>query len=246
MQMLRMADLEDKASTFVKTERRSKHKDVQRRERKEPEHSVHVSRDHSHDRRRSRSRTPEASKGALIVIGSQGRDGGRRRSRSREIVPESRRKEQRHERTHRDGRAIRRSKSRSPSRALVSIREGQSFSKRKELPEKEVSSQLEGVDFLVKELKELRRQLAEVQQVKDTPGKKVSPFSSDILKEKADTTKKLSHMESYDGSGDPYDHSQAFDQLMDYYDFIDAAKCHTFVTTLRKDVRQWMGTLPAN
>lgn len=113
---------------------------------------------------------------------------------------------------------------------------GNSTQRKMGSPEKEVFSQPEGVKFLVKELKELRKQLVEVQQVKDTSGKKASLFSSDILKEKADPSKKLPHMESYDGSGDPYDHSQAFDRLMDYYDFTDAAKCQTFVT-LCKDVR---------
>lgn len=99
------------------------------------------------------------------------------------------------------------------------------------------------MEDLAKEMRELWRQLAEVQKEKETPGKKASSFSSKILKEKTDPSKKLPHMKSYDDSGDPYDHSQSFDRLMDYYDYSDAAKCQTFGMTLKRDVRQWMGTL---
>lgn len=245
-QMLRIAELKDEASAYVQSKRRSKSRDVQQGEGKEPERSGHVSRGRPHDRRRSRSRTPVASKKALHNIDTRGQGGGKRRSESRGHIPEATRKEYRLEYSHRDDRVPRRSRSKSPSRAVGSGGRGHSTHKKKISSEKGVSSEPEGVEFLVKELKELRKQLAEVQQVKDTPGRKASPFSSDILKKKVDPTKKLPYMESYDGSGDPYDHSQAFERLMDYYDFTDAAKCHTFVTTLRKDARQWMGTLPAN
>lgn len=42
-------------------------------------------------------------------------------------------------------------------------------------------------------------------------------------------------MESYDGSGDPYERNQAYNRLMSYYNYSDAAKCQMFMTTLKKD-----------
>lgn len=107
-------------------------------------------------------------------------------------------------------------------------------------------SQRSKTEELARRLAELEQKLASSNSVEGTSVNSSSPFSPEIDRERADPNKKAPHMESYDGSGDPYEHSQAYDRLMCYYDYSDAAKCQIFITTLKKEARQWMTSLAPN
>lgn len=248
-QMLHIAKMRDEASSYHRSEEQSRSPKGRSERGKRPELSGHVSKSRLSDRRKSRSPTLEKPKRVSRHVDSRDYGGSRRRGRSREHTPENTQKVLRIGYSHHSSRISHRSRSRSHTPETIARMhrhvddrhrgnssksggsEGVRRSPRKDnvFPEKEVSSQPEGVEFLVKKVKKLRKQLVEVKQVKDHLGRKASPFSPEILKEKADPTMKFPHIESYDGSGDPYDHSQAIDRLMDYYDFTDAAKCQMFV-----------------
>lgn len=89
-------------------------------------------------------------------------------------------------------------------------------------------------------------ELAVIGQAKESPIHTKSPFTPEIDRARADPSKKMPLMESYDGSGDPYDHTDGYNRLMNYYGHSDAAKCHMFAITLKKGAREWMMTLAAN
>lgn len=82
--------------------------------------------------------------------------------------------------------------------------------------------------------------------VKPNVVKLKSHFTLTIDEVQVDTTKQVPLLEKYDGMGDPYVHTQTYEHLMRYYGHSDAARCHLFVTTLKKEARQWMTYLPPN
>lgn len=70
----------------------------------------------------------------------------------------------------------------------------------------------------------------------DATGPK-SLFTLVIDEVQVDPTKKVPPLDTYDGMGDPYEHTHTYEQLMCYYSHSDAARCHMFVTTLEKGAR---------
>ena len=57
---------------------------------------------------------------------------------------------------------------------------------------------------------------------------------------------KIPSLESYDGTADPYDHTNSYQIVMDYYDHTDTGMCKIFVTTLKGIAKQWIVSLPPN
>lgn len=68
--------------------------------------------------------------------------------------------------------------------------------------------------MLARRFAELEQRLAGSSLDKGTSVNSLSPFSPKRDRERVDPNEKAPHMESYDRSEDPYEHSQAYDQLM--------------------------------
>lgn len=99
-----------------------------------------------------------------------------------------------------------------------------------------LSPSKEKLDPLAQKVAELEQKLAAVTQVKE--------LHPEIDRVRADTSTMMPSMESYNGIGDPYDHTHVYDRLMHYYDHSDVTKCQIFVKTLKKGARLWMTSLP--
>lgn len=54
---------------------------------------------------------------------------------------------------------------------------------------------------------------------------------------------KVSVLEMYGGTGDPYDYTYSYEQLMYFHGHNAVGKCHLFISTLKKTTREWMGSL---
>lgn len=61
-----------------------------------------------------------------------------------------------------------------------------------------------------------------------------SYFTPEIDRVWADLTKTMPPLKTYDGAGDPYDHTHTYECLMRYYEHSDASRCQMFVTTLKR------------
>lgn len=148
----------------------------------------------------SRSRSPRR--------GEVGRERSRHRSRSR------------------DGRSRR--TSRSVERAPA--HQGRSGQRRRDASseyrrDRHISSpRKEEIDPLARRIAELEKLLSAKNSMETYSAASGSPFSSEINQETVDPKKKMPPMETYDGMGDPYDHSDGYDRLMTYYGHSDAAK----------------------
>lgn len=78
---------------------------------------------------------------------------------------------------------------------------------------------------LAQKVVELEQKLAAVTQAKELPVDLTLPFTPKIDRVQGIKYKKMPPMESYNGTGDPYDHTHAYDHLMRYYNHPNAAKC---------------------
>lgn len=71
----------------------------------------------------------------------------------------------------------------------------------RECPSKEIP------DPSMQKLVELERKISAVTQENELPIDPKSPFMPKIDRVRADLTKKMPPLETYDGTGDPYDHT---------------------------------------
>lgn len=178
------------------------------------------------------------------VVGEQEASSKRRRHRSRSRSPrrgEADRERSRHRSRSRDGRSRRRSHSAErrfehPGRSGLRRRDASPEYGR----DRHISSpRKEETDPLARRVAELEKLLLAKNSTGVPSAGLGSPFSPEINQETADPKKKMPPMETYDGMGDPYDHSDGYDRLMTYYGHSDA---DMFATTLKKSAREWMGT----
>lgn len=88
----------------------------------------------------------------------------------------------------------------------------------------------------MQKLAELEQKIVATQTNK-MPVDPKSPFTPAIYEVQADPTRKMPPLKTYDGTGDPYDHTHTYECLMLYYGHFDAARCQMFVTTLKQGAR---------
>ncbi|RWW83391.1 hypothetical protein BHE74_00008105 [Ensete ventricosum] len=105
-------------------------------------------------------------------------------------------------------------------------------------------------DSLREQVRQVHQRLDEVQkEVLKSRGeigessKGGSPFTPEIQGKPLLATFRLPTLESYDGSGDPTEHTAAFRAQIALYDTSDALMCWVFSTTLRGPTRTWYSRL---
>ncbi|RZS15144.1 hypothetical protein BHM03_00046979 [Ensete ventricosum] len=104
-------------------------------------------------------------------------------------------------------------------------------------------------DSLREQVCQVHQRLDEVQKevlksrVEIGESSKGAPFTPEIQGKPLPTTFRLPTLESYDGSGDPTEHTAAFCAQMALYDTSDALMCRAFPTTLRGPAKTWYSRL---
>lgn len=78
-------------------------------------------------------------------------------------------------------------------------------------------------DPLAQKVAELEQKLAAMTKVNKLSVNPTSPFTPEIDRVRANPTKKMPPIETYDGTSDPNDHTHTYERIMRYYDHFDAA-----------------------
>lgn len=189
-------------------------------ERKEDGASSHSRRQERSPGNQSRTFRPDDSQ--RIVSKRQSR-----------LLKRSRHRSRSQERSRHISRSQERSRHRSHSTEIISKdrferRRRETSLDQKNKGSRKTPSQRSKTEELARRLAEVEQKLTSSNPVEGTSVNSSSLFFPKIDREQDDPNKKAPHIEGYDGLGDPYEHIQAYDQLMHYYNYSDVAKCQIF------------------
>ncbi|XP_065618060.1 uncharacterized protein LOC136062656 [Quercus suber] len=102
------------------------------------------------------------------------------------------------------------------------------------------------MDQMRKVMAEMRENMRRTNPVGDLVHRTDSPFTAPINGHPLPPKFKMSSLDSYNGTRDPFDHITTFKTTMHLQGVLDEIMCRAFPTTLKGPARVWFGKLPPN
>ena len=97
-----------------------------------------------------------------------------------------------------------------------------------------------------KVMEEMKENMRRANPIEDLVHRIDSPFTASINGHPLPPKFKLSSLNSYDGTRDPFDHIATFKTTMHLQGVPDEIICRAFPTTLKGPARVWFGKIPSN
>ena len=102
------------------------------------------------------------------------------------------------------------------------------------------------MDQMRKVMDEMRENMRRANPVKDLIHRTDSPFTASINGHPFPLKFKMPFLDSYDGTGDLFDHIATFKTTMHLQRVLDEIMCRAFPTTLKGPARVWFSKIPPN
>ena len=97
-----------------------------------------------------------------------------------------------------------------------------------------------------KVMDEMRKNIRRENLVEDLVHRTDSLFTASINDHPLPPKFKMSSLDSYDGTRDPFDHIATFKTTMHLQGVLDEIMCRAFPTTLKAPTRVWFSKIPPN
>ncbi|XP_030924206.1 uncharacterized protein LOC115951026 [Quercus lobata] len=102
----------------------------------------------------------------------------------------------------------------------------------------------EEMDQMKKVMEEMKENMRRTNPIEDLVHRTDSPFTASINGHPLPSKFKLSSLDSYDGTRDPFDHIATFKTTMHLQGVPDEIMCRAFPTTLKGPARVWFSKIP--